>query len=129
MENFYAKVREYLLDLEVTIVSEDSDAEVFVVKKEDDGVMNMVIFVSDPLIIIEQVLFTVKDDSVDTYKRILSKNRDIISGAMVLGDDNAIVFRDSLQVESLDLNELEASFESLSLLLAEFGDEILSFAK
>lgn len=129
MESFYTKVRDYLLELEVTIVSEDRDTEVFVVEKEDDGVMNMVIFVSEPLVILEQVLFTVKEDSVEVYKRLMSKNRDIISGAMVLGEDNNIIFRDSLQIKSLDINELEASFESLSLLLAEFGDEILTFAK
>ena len=129
MENYYAKVREYLLEMEVTIVSENKEEEIFVVAREDDGIMNMIVFVSDPLVIIEQVLFTVKDNSKDVYERILKKNRDIIHGAMVLDENNNIIFRDTLQVSSLDLNELEATFESLSLLLSEFGEEILELAK
>ena len=129
MKDYFKKVREYLLNLEVTIVSEDAEDEVFVIQKEEDGVMNMVIVVSDPLVIIEQVLFTVKEGSIDVYKRLLMKNRDVIHGAMVLDEDGKIIYRDTLQVSSLDYNELEASIESLSLLLSEFGDEILTLAK
>ncbi|MCC7454321.1 MAG: molecular chaperone Tir, partial [Crocinitomix sp.] len=40
-----------------------------------------------------------------------------------------VIFRDTLQVDSLDLNELEGSLTSLSLLLSEYSDEIISFSK
>ena len=130
MKNHYSKVREYLLELEVTIVSEDVDNEVFVVKKEEEGIMNMVIVVSDPLVIIEQQLFTMKEESCDVFKKILMKNRDIIHGAMVLdGEGKTIIYRDTLEVETLDRGELEASLESLALLLSEFGEDILTFVK
>ena len=129
MENYYAKVREYLLDMEITIVSENKEEEVFVVSREEDGIVNMVVFVSDPLVIVEQVLFNIKTDSASVYEKILKKNRDVIHGAMVLDDNNNIIFRDTLQVSSLDFNELEATFESLSMLLSEFGEEILTLAK
>jgi hypothetical protein len=49
---------------------------------------------------------------------------------MVLNDaGDTVLFRDTLEVENLDKNELEASFEALSMLLSEFGEEILNFAK
>lgn len=130
MENYYSKVREYLLNLEVSIVKEDSENSVFIVEREEDGVVNMVIVVSDPLVIIEQTLFTLKDDSAEVLKKILMKNRDMIHGAMVLDEEaKKVIYRDTLEASSLDENELEASIESLSLLLTEFGEEILAYVK
>ena len=40
-----------------------------------------------------------------------------------------VIFRDSLQLENLDLNELEGSINSLSLLLSEYSEQILEFSK
>ncbi len=130
MENYFKKVREYILDLELTIVSEDETKQVLVVSKEEDGVANMVIAVADPLVIIEQALFTINTENSDIFKKLLMKNRDIIHGAMVLDDEGkTVIFRDTLEISTLDKNELEATVESLSFLLSEFGDEILGFVK
>jgi ABC-type arginine transport system permease subunit len=38
-------------------------------------------------------------------------------------------FRDTLQLENLDINELEASINSLKMLFAEYFTELLSYAK
>lgn len=130
MENNYAKVKEYLLNLEYNIVNEDLEDEVFVIEREDDGIVNMVIAIADPIVIIEQQLFTLKDDNAETLKSLMMKNRDIIHGAMVLDETGKnVIFRDTLQVENLDSNEIEASIESLSLLLSEYSAEIMKFAK
>jgi hypothetical protein len=60
----------------------------------------------------------------------LIKNRDIVHGAFVLDEEGKrVIFRDTLQVESLDLNELEGTLNSLSLLLSEYSDEIIKFSK
>ena len=45
------------------------------------------------------------------------------------GDTNKVIFRDTLQLENLDLNELESTFNSLALLLSEYTDEIIEFSK
>ena len=129
-ENYFNKVKNYLLDLEVTIVSEDADNGIFVIQKEEEGVMNMVLAIADPILIMEQPLFDVKNESIELYRTLLQKNRDIIHGAMVLDEEaKTVIYRDTLELANLDINELEASIESLSLLLSEFGDEILKFAK
>jgi hypothetical protein len=39
------------------------------------------------------------------------------------------LFRDTLQLEHLDLNELEASLNSLQLLLSEYMNELIVFSK
>ena len=56
-------------------------------------------------------------------------NRDLIFGAFVLNDDGgALLYRNTLALENLDLNELESTINALSLGLAENGEELLGFA-
>jgi hypothetical protein len=40
-----------------------------------------------------------------------------------------VIFRDTLQLENLDQNELEGSLNSLSLLLSEYSTELIEFSK
>ena len=66
----------------------------------------------------------------DLFKRLLQMNRDLVHGAFVLDEDaKLILFRDTLQMENLDRNELEGSIRALSLALAEYSSELLSYAK
>jgi len=65
---------------------------------------------------------------VELFKRLLQMNRDMVHGAFVLGDKASLVlYRDTLQLENLDRNELEASIQSLSLALSEYGSELLTY--
>lgn len=130
MDKYFSKVRDYLLDLNYTLSHEDEDSGMLVVNKEEEGINNLVIGCSDPILIMEQHIFDMPADSMSTYKSLLKKNRDIVHGAFVLDDEGTkIIFRDTLQLENLDQNELEGSINSLSLLLSEFSDEIISFSK
>jgi hypothetical protein len=57
-------------------------------------------------------------------------NRELVHGAFVLDENGKIVlFRDTLQLANLDLNELEASINALGLGLAMYADELIGFAK
>lgn len=126
----FDKVKSYLMELEYSIVKEDRENEVFIVEALEDGIQNLLIGVADPILIIEQYLFDLTENVGDVCKQLLVKNRDIVHGAFVLDDEGKkVIFRDTLQVESLDLNELEGSITSLSLLLSEYTDEIISFSK
>ena len=126
----FNKVGEYLLDLGYTIVNQDSETEVYIVEKPSEGINNLFIGVASPILILEQYLFTMKGDSLDIFKNLLIKNRDIIHGAFVLDEDGKkVIFRDTLQVENLDLNELEGTLNSLSLLLHEYSDVLIKFSK
>lgn len=129
MDIHFNKVRDYLLDLNYTISLENEETGVFVINREEDGINNLVIGCSDPILILEQHIFDMKSDSMEVYKTLLQKNRDIVHGAFVLNEDNKVIFRDTLQLENLDSNELEGSINSLSLLLSEFSDEIIAFSK
>jgi len=129
MDNNFAKIRDFLLELECTIVSEVENDSVFVIEHEQNGIKNMVVACADPIVIIEQQLFSIKKDSMEMYKTLLQKNRDIIHGAFVIDETGTnVLFRDTLQIENLDINELEGTLNSFSLLLSEYSDEIIGFS-
>jgi len=129
MDNF-EKVKHYLRELEYDIIHEDPVDQLVVIDKKDEGISNMIIDCEEPILIIEQFLFEMKSDSVEAYKSMLQKNRQIVHGAFVLDEDGKkVLFRDTLQLETLDLGELEASLTSLTLLLNEYYDELIHFSK
>lgn len=128
-ENFQ-KVKDYLLDLEYTIKVENEEETLFVIEDQNSGIINMIIDCDEPLLIIEQHLFDFKSSNCDVFKKLLQKNREIIHGAFVLDETGQkVIFRDTLQLENLDVNELEASINSLALLLTEYSEELIAFSK
>jgi len=103
---------------------------VLVIAKENAGIKNLVLAMADPILIIEQFLFEIKAESVNLFRDLLKKTRDIVHGAFALDETGKkVIFRDTLQLENLDLNELEGSINSLSLLLSEYSDELIQFSK
>ena len=65
----------------------------------------------------------------DLFKRLLQMNRNLVHGAFALDEDAKVVlFRDTLQIENLDRNELESSINALSIALSEYGSELLEYA-
>jgi hypothetical protein len=129
MDNQFEKVKNYLLELNCEIIAEQENEGILVVNKEDEGIMNLVLGCAEPLLIMEQFIFEIEEDSLSVFKQLLMKNRDIVHGAFVLDESGRkVIFRDTLQIENLDLNELEGSINSLSLLLSEFAEEIIKLS-
>lgn len=130
MKPSLSKVREYLLALDYAIEYENEKEGVFVIHNEATGVNKMVLGCADPILIMEQFICEIKHESIEVYKMLLQKNRDIIHGAFVLDHTGKrVIFRDTLQLHTLDINELEASFNSLGLLLSEFSEQIIRISK
>jgi hypothetical protein len=123
-------VKQYLFEMEIPIVSEDLAEELVVVDDEDNGIKNLMIDCEDPILVMEQIIMKVPQDPGDLFKRLLQMNRDLVHGAFVLDENEEfILFRDTLQLENLDRNELEATIHALSLALAEYSQELLDYAK
>lgn len=130
MSSKFELVKEYLLELDLRIVSEDPAEELVVVEDEDNGIQHMFVDCEDPILVIEQPIMPVPAETGDLFKRLLQINRSLVHGAFVLDEEcKHVIFRDTLQLENLDLNELEGSIQSLSLGLAENGAELLSYIK
>ena len=126
-ENF-EKVKNFLLDLDLKIVDENETQELVVVVDEENGIMNLVIDCEPPIVVLEQLIMEVPEETGDFYKRLLQMNRSLVHGAFVLDDAAKYVFfRDTLQLKNLDLNELEGTIQALSLALAENGAELLEY--
>ena len=129
MNNYFDKVKNYLLELDITILLENEADGVLVVESEEDGIKNLVLGIADPLLIVEQFLVETKRPTAHDYKHLLQKNRDLVHGAFVIDEAGSkVIFRDTLQLENLDLNELEATFNSLSLLLNEYSEELIKLS-
>lgn len=130
MENHFDKVKNYLLELDYTIVYENDEDGVLVIEDESEGIKNLMIGCADPLLIMEQFIMELSQPDAEIYRALLKKNRDIIHGAFVLDESGTkVIFRDTLQLGNLDLNELEGSINSLSLLMSEFSEELIQFSK
>lgn len=126
----YITVKNYLLDLDLKIVDENESEELFVVEDEDAGIRYLVVDCEPPIVVLEQLIMEVPEDSGELFKRLLQMNRSLVHGAFVLDEEGKyLFFRDTLQLENLDRNELEGSIRALSLGLAENGAELLEYAK
>ena len=127
---YFEKVREQLAELEIDVTEENAKETLFVVEDEDRGIKNLIIDCEDELLVIEQIIFEISDDNASVFKRLLQMNRELVHGAFVLDENGKIVlFRDTLQLANLDLNELEASINALGLGLAMYAEELIGFAK
>jgi len=130
MNDHFNKTKNFLLDLNFTISKEIESDGIFIIEKENFGIKNLIIGVAYPILIMEQFIFKVTQPSEAMFRALLQKNRDIVHGAFVLDETGErVIFRDTLQLENLDPNELEASLNSLSLLLSEYSEEIIHFSK
>jgi len=130
MTDNFEKVKSYLLDLEYNILKEDTEEQLFIVENEEAGISNLIIDCEDSILIIEGLLFEIKNANGKMFEDLLVKNREIVHGAFALNQEKThVLFRDTLQLENLDINELEGTLNSLALLLSEYGSEILEFSK
>ena len=101
-----------------------------VVENESQGIKNLVVVVADPLLIVEQFIVELQNPSAEVYKQLMQKSRDVIHGAFVLDETGKkVLFRNTHELENLDLNEIEATFNSLALLMGEYSSEILKLSQ
>ncbi|ABK45666.1 hypothetical protein Mmc1_3176 [Magnetococcus marinus MC-1] len=128
-QSHFETVRGYLEALEVTIDHEDAAEALFRISDNARGIANMVVDCEDDLLVIEQGILAIGRDDVAFYKKLLQINRELVHGAFVLDDaGQMLLFRDTLQLANLDLNELEASINALGLGLATHAQLLLTYA-
>jgi hypothetical protein len=126
----YTTVKEYLRELQLSIVREDPDANLVVVEDEERGIKNLVVDYEDPILIFEQMIMPVPTKANGLFRRLLQMNRTLVHGAFALDEEGQrVLFRDTLQLQHLDLNEVEGTIEALSLALAEHAAELISFSR
>ena len=129
MGNNFKKVKDYLLELDYSIISGDETEELIVIENEEAGIANLIVDCEDPILILELHLFDLKNESVDILRRFLQMNREIIHGAISIDETGKrVILRDTLQLENLDLNELQGTLNSFEIFLSENANELISIA-
>ena len=129
MSDMLDRVRDYVLELGLAIDSEIPEEEILIVNDEERAISHLVIDCEDTILVLEQLIVELPS-TVDSsiYKRLLQINRTLIFGAFVLNEEgDTLVYRNTLALENLDLNELEGTLNALTLALAENGEELLTF--
>lgn len=126
----FTTVKEYLQELRLSVMREDAAEGLVVVEDEERGIKNLFIDYEDPILIFEQMIMPVPDKPGELFRRLLQMNRTLVHGAFTLDDEGQrVLFRDTLQVANLDLNEVEGTIEALSLALAEHAAELITLSR
>lgn len=126
----FKKIESFISKLGYSVSYQNEKDGIFLIDSEQDGIKNLIIGVAPPILIMEQYIFTLKSDDAEVLKSLLKKNRDIIHGAFVLDEEGKkVIFRYTMQIETLDMNELEGALNSLGLLLSEYYEQIIEFSK
>ena len=129
MTNF-EKVKHHLLDLGIEITHEENAENILIIQNEGKGICNMILDCEGDVLIIEQHILDLKNQTENTFKRLLQMNRNLIHGAFVLDESGQkVLFRDTLALENLDKNEIDSTFTSLTLALVEHHEEFKGLAK
>jgi len=130
MKEQFSIIKNYLLELNYNITHEDEKEGIMMIQNQNKGINNLIVGIASPILIIEQYIFKISAPKENIFQQLLQKNRDIVHGAFVLDETGEkVIFRDTLQIENIDLNELEGSINSLSLLLSEYAENIIQFSK
>lgn len=127
---YFKKIESFIARLGYSVSYKSEKEGVFCIENEADGIKNLIIGIAPPILILEQYIFALKSDDKEVLKSLLKKNRDIIHGAFALDEEGKkVIFRYTMQIENLDLNEFEGALNSLGLLLGEYYEQIIEFSK
>ena len=126
----FQTVKSYLQELHMMIVKEDPAQQLLIVEDDEFGIKNLVIDCEEPLLIFEQVIMDVPAKPGDMFRRLLQLNRTLVHGAFALTEDSKrVLFRDTLRMENLDLNEVQGTMQALSLAMAEHATELIALSQ
>lgn len=130
MSSKFELVKSYLVNLGYHVSREIPEEEIVIVDDSDKGISNLIIDCEEPLLIFEQYIGRVKKDEAGVYKKLLQINRNLVHGAFVLEEaQNNLLFRDTLQIENLDENEVEGTISAIHMAMAEHTDFLIEICK
>ncbi|RYY55758.1 MAG: molecular chaperone Tir [Chitinophagaceae bacterium] len=128
--DFMSTIQDFAIQAGCRIVYRNEQTGILKLESEEDGIHNLIIGIAPPILIMEQYLFTFREDNVGMFKQLLQKNRDMIHGAFVINEEgNKVLFRYTMQLENINFNEFDGAINSLGLMLSEYYQQIINFSK
>jgi len=112
------KLESYLINLGLTF--EELNENTWVINDSEKGLERVVVMVEESLVTVRVVVMPVPDrDREEYFETLLKLNAaDLIHGAYGVSEDDVILI-DTLQYETMDLEEFQASLDAIGLALAQ----------
>ncbi len=116
--NSREKIEKYLVKLSLSF--QEAGAGTWVVRDAQRGLENLVIILSDPLVILRiNVMEVPAGDRERLFEELLRLNaNDLVHGAYGI-DGKHVILVDTLEAETMDIEEFEASIDAIGLALAQ----------
>ena len=125
-EKLIKKINDFILDLGIAAKSVGDG--MWVIHDEFENIDNIVVSIEEPIVIFRVKLMSVPNKNKEQfYEKLLKMNASsLVHGAYAI-ENGSVVIVDTLQSENLDLNEFQASIESLTLAIAQDYKELSQF--
>lgn len=116
--NSTEKINGYLIDLALSY--EEVGENTWLINDDEKGLKNLVVMLSEPLVVIRvKVMECPAGEREKFYEELLRLNaEDLLHGAYALEGDSVILI-DTLELETMDLEEFRASIEAIGLALVQ----------
>jgi hypothetical protein len=122
------KVEGYLADLGLSYSEQGEN--IWIVYGEEKGLENFIVMVEYPLLVIRVNVIKAPDtDRCAFFEELLKLNAtDLVHGGYGLDGENVILM-DTLEVETLDIAELQASIDAIGLALVQHYELLSTYRK
>ncbi len=112
------KIERYLVKLSLTF--QEAGAGTWVVRDADKGLENLLVILSEPLVILRiNVMEVPAAGREKLYEELLRLNAtDMVHGAYAV-DGKHVIIIDTLEADTMDIEEFEASIDAIGLALAQ----------
>lgn len=112
------KIEGYLIKLSLTF--QEAGAGSWVVRDAEKGIDNLLVILADPLVILRiNVMEAPAAGREKLFEELLRLNAtDMVHGAYAVDGKNVVIV-DTLEADTLDLEEFQASLDAIGLALAQ----------
>lgn len=112
-----SKIEGYLINLSLT--HEEIGDNIWLINDAEKGLGNVIVFAQDSLCTVRaKVMQIPTKDKEKLFEELLRLNADMVHGAYAIEEDH-IILLDTLELETMDYEEFQASLDALGLALAQ----------
>jgi hypothetical protein len=123
------KVEGYLINLSLSF--EEVAENTWMIIDEEKGLDHVIVMADDPLVIIRVNVMEVPGENREAlFERLLRLNSsDLVHGAYAIDENDNIIISDTLVLETMDIEEFQASLDAIGLALAQHYETLSEFRK
>lgn len=112
-----AKIEGYMINLSLT--HEEVGENIWLINDAEKGLGNVIVFAEDSLVTIRaKVMEIPAENRAELFEELLRLNADMVHGAYAI-DGEHIILLDTLEFETMDYEEFQASLDAIGLALAQ----------